>query len=76
MFRFIKLIPANSLILLVRMYQRVLSPWIGKNCRFTPSCSTYMIQAVKKHGAVKGCCKGMYRIARCNPWGGSGHDPP
>ena len=44
-------------------------------CRFTPSCSTYFIQAVEEHGALKGSLMGIWRILRCNPWGGCGHDP-
>lgn len=44
-------------------------------CRFTPTCSTYFIQAVQTHGALKGTAMGIWRILRCNPWGGHGHDP-
>lgn len=68
-------------ILPVLFYKRFLSkplhllagPMSG--CRFTPSCSTYFIQAVETHGAVKGAALGIWRILRCNPWGGCGHDP-
>jgi putative membrane protein insertion efficiency factor len=45
-------------------------------CRFQPSCSEFFILAVKKHGPIYGCAKGAWRICRCNPWGGSGYDPP
>lgn len=44
-------------------------------CRFTPTCSTYFIEAVQTHGALKGAAMGIWRILRCNPWGGCGHDP-
>jgi len=59
----------------IYFYQFFISPLLGKNCRFTPSCSTYMIEAIKTHGILKGMCLGIKRILRCNPWGGSGFDP-
>ncbi len=62
-------------VMVVKAYQLVLSPWLPKSCRFTPSCSQYMLEALAKYGAFKGLAKGLYRILRCNPWGGSGHDP-
>jgi putative membrane protein insertion efficiency factor len=67
--------------IMIRFYQRFLSPplhWVGgpaAGCRFVPTCSEYFLQAVLKHGALRGSWLGMKRIARCNPWGGSGHDP-
>ncbi len=64
------------LISFVRLYQLLLSPIIGQNCRFTPTCSNYYIQAVRKYGPVKGSLLGAWRICRCNPWGGSGEDFP
>jgi putative membrane protein insertion efficiency factor len=64
------------LIQFVRFYQRAISPWIGPNCRFTPTCSNYTIQALKKYGLIVGGWKSFWRILRCNPFGGSGHDPP
>lgn len=63
------------LIALVRVYQGVLSPYLPNACRYTPTCSQYMIQALTRHGFVKGGWMGMKRIARCHPWGGHGHDP-
>jgi uncharacterized protein len=69
-------IPALAIIGLVRLYQLTLSPIFGRNCRFQPTCSHYMIQAVEKYGAVRGALKGIWRILRCNPFGGSGYDPP
>jgi len=62
-------------ILLIRIYQYFLSPLLGAACRYTPSCSQYGVEAVKKHGAFKGGWLTLKRIARCNPWGGHGHDP-
>ena len=68
--------PAAALILAVRLYQLVLSPWVGRVCRFQPSCSDYMIGAVRKHGALKGTCRGILRICRCHPLHPGGFDPP
>ena len=62
------------LLLLIRCYKYAISPLLGQNCRFFPSCSDYTAQAVEKHGACKGACLGLKRIARCHPWGGSGVD--
>jgi len=62
-------------ILLVKFYQVSISPLLADSCRFTPSCSQYTIQALKDHGVIKGLILGIYRIARCNPWGGHGFDP-
>jgi putative membrane protein insertion efficiency factor len=69
-------LPGWGLIALVRLYQFFLSPIVGRQCRFEPSCSNYFIQAVRKYGAVCGCLKGVWRIIRCNPWNPGGHDPP
>jgi hypothetical protein len=69
-------LPAQALILLVRIYQRTLSPLIGRQCRFQPTCSNYMIGAVQKYGALRGTLKGLYRIGRCHPWHPGGNDPP
>jgi putative membrane protein insertion efficiency factor len=60
---------------LIKIYQFTLSPLLGKQCRFTPTCSQYGIEAIQKHGALKGSWLTIKRIARCNPWGGSGYDP-
>jgi putative membrane protein insertion efficiency factor len=64
------------LVGLVIAYQHTLSPLLGRQCRFTPSCSTYFRQAVERYGAVRGTLKGLARIARCHPWHPGGHDPP
>lgn len=63
------------LILLVRAYQIVLSPYLGQRCRFYPSCSHYTITALQRHGALKGSWLGLRRIGRCHPWHPGGVDP-
>ncbi|MFI5194319.1 MAG: membrane protein insertion efficiency factor YidD [Chitinophagales bacterium] len=63
------------LIGLIRLYQWVISPWLGPKCRFTPTCSQYAIEAFRKYGLLKGGWMAIRRISRCHPWGGSGHDP-
>jgi uncharacterized protein len=66
-----------GLIAAVKVYQFVISPWIPANtCRFEPSCSHYFILAVQKHGPVNGTAQGVWRVCRCNPWGGHGADLP
>ena len=66
---------SSTLIALVRGYQVVLSPMMGGACRFEPSCSNYMIEALTVHGAIKGTLLGLWRILRCHPWGDYGYDP-
>ena len=63
------------LILLVRAYQVTLSPIMGGCCRFEPSCSNYMIEAIRIHGAFKGVLLGTRRLLRCHPFGSHGYDP-
>ena len=65
----------QALCLPIRAYQYTLSPWIGRSCRFTPSCSNYTMQAILTHGCIKGILLGAWRIARCNPLGKWGYDP-
>jgi len=60
----------------VRLYQILLSPLLGRLCRFEPSCSNYFIQAVRKHGPLKGAWRGLCRIGRCHPFHPGGYDPP
>ncbi|MFO0415478.1 MAG: membrane protein insertion efficiency factor YidD [Bacteroidota bacterium] len=62
-------------ILLIRFYQLVISPMIGPKCRYTPTCSSYSLQAFKKYGVLKGFLLSIKRISKCHPWGGSGYDP-
>jgi putative membrane protein insertion efficiency factor len=69
-------LPAWCLIALVRLYQLAISPWLGRNCRFHPTCSQYLIGAVQKYGVLRGSIKGMFRILRCHPWHPGGEDPP
>lgn len=59
----------------IRVYQIFISPILGKNCRFNPTCSNYMIQAVNEWGIFYGVFLGIRRITKCHPWGGSGEDP-
>jgi putative membrane protein insertion efficiency factor len=58
----------------VRFYRAVLSPWLGHSCRYQPTCSAYALEALEKHGGIKGTWLMLRRIARCHPWGGSGID--
>jgi len=69
-------LPATAIIACVRAYQLTLSPFFGRQCRFQPTCSNYMIEAVKKYGAIRGVLKGTWRILRCNPFCQGGYDPP
>ncbi|WP_454954376.1 membrane protein insertion efficiency factor YidD [Capnocytophaga gingivalis] len=62
-------------ILLVRFYQVAISPLKPPTCRFSPTCSTYALEALKKYGLLKGGGLALRRIMRCHPWGGSGYDP-
>ncbi|MDR3046452.1 MAG: membrane protein insertion efficiency factor YidD [Bacteroidales bacterium] len=62
-------------ILLIKIYQVTLSPFIGGQCRYLPTCSHYGIEAIKKHGPFKGSLLMLKRICSCHPWGGSGYDP-
>ena len=60
---------------LIKIYQWIISPWIGPKCRFTPTCSQYALEALKKYGLFKGTWLAVKRISRCHPWGGHGYDP-
>ena len=62
-------------ISIIKVYQGVISPFLGSNCRFTPTCSVYGIEAIKKHGPFKGGWLAIKRILSCNQWGRSGYDP-
>ncbi|MCD6346449.1 MAG: membrane protein insertion efficiency factor YidD [Bacteroidales bacterium] len=63
------------LMLLVFLYQKLISPLFPSSCRYTPTCSSYCLEALKKHGPFKGLFLCIKRVASCNPWGGSGYDP-
>ncbi len=66
---------AWPVIALVVLYGLLISPWLGRNCRFQPSCSRYAVEALKRHGAFRGTWLAAKRIARCHPWGDAGFDP-
>lgn len=63
------------LSLLIRAYQLLISPLLGSNCRFYPSCSSYTLEAIERHGPLKGCWLGLKRILRCHPFSAGGLDP-
>ena len=71
MFKFLNFI----FIIPIKLYQILLSPLLGQSCRYHPTCSQYAVEAIEKYGPIKGIWLGIKRIARCPPWGGSGHDP-
>lgn len=68
-------LPTKLLLAFIRFYQYAVSPLIPPRCRYTPTCSQYALEAVKKYGALKGGWLACKRIVRCHPWGGCGHDP-
>ncbi len=71
----LKFIFSKLIIGLVRFYQLAISPWLGSSCRYSPTCSHYMIEAVNEWGPLKGFWLGIKRIGRCHPWGSDGYDP-
>ena len=73
--RYLVALPQRGLILLARLYQVTLSPLVGGQCRFVPTCSSYFVEAVKKRGAVRGTLMGLWRIMRCNLFSKGGYDP-
>lgn len=66
---------ARILIGVVRLYQLAVSPWMPGACRYTPTCSTYAVDAIEGHGPLRGSWLAVKRLARCHPWGGYGYDP-
>ncbi len=64
-----------GLVYLVRFYQLVISPLLGKHCRYTPSCSEYFIQSMRQRGPIAGTLAGLWRICRCHPFAKGGYDP-
>lgn len=66
---------SKILLLLIYFYKYSISPMLPPSCRYTPTCSQYAIEAISKHGPLKGLWLAVKRIARCNPWGGHGYDP-
>jgi len=73
--QFFRTILSRFFILLIRIYQILLSPLLGASCRFTPTCSQYGLEAIQKYGPFKGGWLTVKRIGRCHPWGAHGHDP-
>lgn len=71
----LRLILGAPIILLVKIYQWIISPLLPQSCRYTPTCSVYMIEAIRIWGPLKGTYLGLKRISSCHPWGGHGHDP-
>lgn len=71
----VKAIIGGIFIILIKGYQYLISPLSAASCRYTPTCSQYGVEAVRKYGAFKGGWLTIKRIASCNPWGGHGHDP-
>lgn len=66
---------ARLLSLPVHGYRLIFSPWVGHNCRYQPTCSAYALDALRKHGAIRGGWLTLRRLSRCHPWGGDGYDP-
>ena len=71
MFKFLSFL----LVIPIKLYQLLISPILGPNCRYHPTCSQYSIEAINKYGPFKGTWLAAKRISSCHPWGGSGHDP-
>ena len=71
MFKFLSFL----LVIPIKLYQILISPILGPNCRYHPTCSQYSIEAINKYGPFKGTWLATKRISSCHPWGGSGHDP-
>ncbi|PVV06632.1 MAG: membrane protein insertion efficiency factor YidD [gamma proteobacterium symbiont of Ctena orbiculata] len=63
------------LIFLIKLYQTILSPFVGQHCRFYPSCSSYALEALEKHGSIRGLWLSIKRVSRCHPWHEGGVDP-
>jgi putative membrane protein insertion efficiency factor len=72
---FVRRIFGGLFIGLIRFYQYAISPYLAPSCRYTPSCSQYGVEAIRKHGPFRGGWLTLKRIGRCHPWGGHGHDP-
>jgi uncharacterized protein len=67
--------PSNIVIELIKVYRRFVSPVLPPSCRFTPSCSEYTLEAIRKYGVLKGGIKGAWRLLRCHPLSSGGYDP-
>ncbi len=75
MYNFIKVIFKNLILVTIRVYKYMISPMLGSNCRFLPSCSDYAQEAILEKGIIKGSQLILKRLAKCQPWGKSGYDP-
>jgi uncharacterized protein len=65
----------RAAVLAIRVYQNAVSPYLPSACRYLPTCSHYSLEAIERHGLMKGCWLGLKRLTRCQPWGGRGYDP-
>ncbi|HZA22834.1 MAG TPA: membrane protein insertion efficiency factor YidD [Dehalococcoidia bacterium] len=65
----------RAAVLVIRLYQKSVSPYLPSACRYLPSCSQYAQDAIERYGAIRGTWLGLRRLARCHPWGGRGYDP-
>jgi putative membrane protein insertion efficiency factor len=72
---FIKRLLVLPFLMVIKLYQWIVSPWLGPSCRYTPTCSQYAATALQRHGLLKGTWLSLKRISRCHPWGSSGYDP-
>ena len=68
-------ISSRIVVSLVRGYQYLLSPWLGSSCRYTPTCSTYAVEAISQRGVIRGSWLALNRVGRCHPWAVPRHDP-
>ncbi len=68
-------ISSRVVVGLIRAYQYLLSPWLGPRCRYSPSCSNYALEAIRRHGSSRGGWLALKRVGRCHPWATPGHDP-
>ncbi|MCB0482124.1 MAG: membrane protein insertion efficiency factor YidD [Flavobacteriales bacterium] len=73
--RFIQKLLSFPFLVLIKVYQLIISPYLGPNCRHIPTCSHYTAEAIKTYGPFKGIWLGLKRISKCHPWGTSGYDP-
>ena len=69
-------LPARLIVRLIRGYQTAISPGLGPACRYLPTCSDYALQAIERHGVVRGGAMSVWRLLRCNPFSAGGYDPP
>nr|WP_315853736.1 membrane protein insertion efficiency factor YidD [Novipirellula artificiosorum] len=66
----------GAMVAMIRFYQMAISPMLGPSCRFTPTCSQYAIEVIRRDGVVRGVYRSVRRILRCHPWNPGGYDPP